>query len=105
MLDAMRRGVANLLAKLLLGLLILAFAVWGIGDYIVRGPQQGALATVGKTKISEEDLKQAYNEEVQSVSRQLGRALTPEQAQLLNIPPRALERLIGTAAIDQHAAA
>lgn len=105
MLDAMRRGVASLFAKLLIGLLILAFAVWGIGDYIVRGPQQGALATVGKTKISEEDLKQAYNEEVQSVSRQLGRALTPEQAQLLNIPPRALERLIGTAAIDQHAAA
>jgi peptidyl-prolyl cis-trans isomerase D len=103
MLDAMRRGVANLLAKVLLGLLILAFAIWGIGDYIVRGPQQGALATVGKVQISEEDLRQAYNEELQAIVRRLGRTLTPEQAQILGVPPRALARLIGTAAINQHA--
>ena len=36
MLAAMRRGVANLLVKVLLGLLIFALALWGIGDYIVR---------------------------------------------------------------------
>src|SRR5690242_4990213 len=33
MLDAMRRGVANILAKILLGLLVIAFAYWGIGNY------------------------------------------------------------------------
>ena len=104
MLDAMRRGVANILAKILLGLLIIAFALWGVGDYITRGPSGGgALATVGKTQISVDEFKEAYNAEVQSIARRLGRALTPEQAQLLGVPPRALARLIGTAAIDQHA--
>jgi peptidyl-prolyl cis-trans isomerase D len=105
MLDAMRRSVANIFTKALLGLLIIAFAVWGIGDYVVRGPSSGgALATVGKTQITLADFQQAYKEEMQSIARKLGRTLTPEQAQLLGVPPRALARLIGTAAIDLHAA-
>ena len=66
MLDAMRRGVANLLAKILLGLLIVAFAVWGIGDYVVRRPAQSALATVGKTQITVDEFRQAYQDEMQA---------------------------------------
>jgi peptidyl-prolyl cis-trans isomerase D len=104
MLDAMRRGVANILAKILLGLLVIAFAVWGIGDYIVRRPaQSGTLATVGKTQITVAEFKQAYQDEVQEIGRKLGGKLTSEQAQQLGIPPRALARLIGLAAIDLHA--
>jgi len=106
MLEAMRRGVANLLVKLLLGLLIIAFAFWGIGDYVVRGPSRsGTLATVGKTEITVDEFRQAYQDETQAIARKLklGRALTPEQAKLLGIPPRALARLIGLAAIDLHA--
>jgi peptidyl-prolyl cis-trans isomerase D len=101
MLDAMRRGVANLLAKLLLGLLIIAFAVWGIGDYLVRGPQQGALATVGNTEISTDEYKQAYAIEMQVVAEKLGRAPSPDQSQL--IPLLTLRRLIDSAAIELYA--
>jgi peptidyl-prolyl cis-trans isomerase D len=101
MLDAMRRGVANLLAKVLLGLLIIAFAVWGIGDYLVRGPQQGALATIGKTQISVDEYKQAYNIDMQLEADKLGRAPTPEQAQL--IPVNTLRRLIESALLELHA--
>jgi peptidyl-prolyl cis-trans isomerase D len=101
MLDAMRRGVANLLVKLLLGLLIIAFAFWGIGDYLVRGPQQGALATIGKTEISQDEYKQAYTIETQVAAEKLGRAPTPDQAQLL--PLLTLWRLIDGAAIELHA--
>ena len=102
MLDAMRRGVANLLAKLLLGLLIIAFAVWGIGDYLVRGPQQGtALATVGNTKISPDEYKQAYAIETQLATEKLGQAPSGDQAQLL--PLLTLRRLIDSAAIELYA--
>jgi peptidyl-prolyl cis-trans isomerase D len=102
MLAAMRRGVANLLVKVLLGLLIFALALWGIGDYIVRGPQRGGmLASVGKTSISLEDYKQAYTIEMQVITAKLGRAPTPEQAQL--IPLFTLRRLIDDAAIELHA--
>jgi peptidyl-prolyl cis-trans isomerase D len=102
MLDQMRRGVTNLFTKFLLALLIIAFAVWGIGD-VVRRSSQGALATVGKTEITTEEFRQAYQDEIQSISRRLGRRLTPEQAKLLGVETRALARLIGFAAVDINA--
>src|SRR5262245_16495199 len=105
MLDAMRRGVANLFVKLLLGLLIMAFALWGHGDYVIRGPSQGgALATVGRTEISRDEFRRYYRDGMQRMAQQFGRpTLTREQAKLLGIPPRALARLIGVTAIDLHA--
>jgi peptidyl-prolyl cis-trans isomerase D len=105
MLDAMRRGVANILAKILLGLLVVAFAYWGIGNYDIfsRGARSNAVATVGKKEISIDDFKRVYQEEMEAASRRLGRAATPEEAQLLGVVPRALLRLTGVAALDLHA--
>jgi peptidyl-prolyl cis-trans isomerase D len=102
MLDAMRRGVANILAKVLLGLLVIAFAYWGIGNYDIlhRGGRSNAVATVGNTQISVDDFHQAYKSEMQSFADSLGHPPTPEQAQMLGVGPRALSRLIGFAALD-----
>ena len=104
MLDQMRRGVSNIFTKFLLALLIVAFAVWGIGDVALRSGQN-ALATVGSTEITTEEFRQAYQDEVQSISRRLGRRLTAEQAKLLGVETRALSRLIGFAAVDINARA
>jgi peptidyl-prolyl cis-trans isomerase D len=101
MLDAMRRGALNWLAKILLGLLIVAFAVWGVAD-VFRGYGRGTLARIGSTEISVEEYRQAYQEELTSISRRMGRRLTNEQAKLLGLEQRALSRLIGAAAIDTH---
>ena len=101
MLDAMRRGAVNWAAKLLLGLLIIAFAVWGVAD-VFRGYGQGTLARIGSTEITSEEYRQAYQDELSSVSRRIGRRLTTEQAKMLGIEQRALSRLIGAAAIDNH---
>jgi peptidyl-prolyl cis-trans isomerase D len=105
MLDAMRRHVANILVKILLGLLVIAFAFWGIGDYNIfqGGGRSSAVATVGKTEISIDDFKRVYQEEMEQISRRLGRAATPEEAQLLGVVPRALLRLTGVTALDLHA--
>ncbi|MBX9588697.1 MAG: SurA N-terminal domain-containing protein [Hyphomonadaceae bacterium] len=102
MLDSMRRGVTNIFTKFLLALLIVAFAVWGIGD-VVRRSTQGALAKVGSTEITTDEYRQAYQDELQSVSRRLGHRITPAQAKLLGLETRTLARLIGFAAIDIHA--
>jgi peptidyl-prolyl cis-trans isomerase D len=102
MLDQMRRGVTNIFTKFLLALLIVAFAVWGIGD-VVRRSGQTAVAKVGPTEITNEEFRQAYQDEIQSISRRLGRRLTPEQAKILGVETRALARLIGFAAVDINA--
>ena len=103
MLDAMRRGAVNWLSKILLALLIVAFAVWGVAD-VFRGYGRGTLARIGSTEISVDEYRQAYQDELASIQRRMGgRRLTTEQAKLLGIEQRTLSRLIGTAAIDTHA--
>ncbi|MEQ1647496.1 MAG: SurA N-terminal domain-containing protein [Hyphomicrobiaceae bacterium] len=104
MLDALRRGAGNWLAKILLTLLIFAFAIWGVAD-VFRGYGQGSLATVGKTEITAEEFQQAYQNELDGISRQAGRRLTPEQARMFGLEQRVLSRLTGTAALDQQARA
>ena len=103
MLDAMRRGALNWLSKILLALLVVAFAVWGVAD-VFRGYGRGTLARIGNTEISVDEYRQAYQEELASIQRRMGgRRLTSEQAKLLGIEQRTLSRLVGAAAIDTHA--
>lgn len=102
MLDQLRRGALSWFAKGLLALLIVAFAVWGIGDSI-RGGSSTTLATIGSAQISRDEFRQAYQEEMNSYTRRLGRRLTPEQARMLGVEQRALSRLVGSAAIEAHA--
>ncbi|HEY7086088.1 MAG TPA: SurA N-terminal domain-containing protein [Hyphomicrobiaceae bacterium] len=103
MLDAMRRGAVNWVAKSLLLLLIVAFAFWGIPN-VFRNAHRDTLARIGGTTISADEFRQAYQDEMTSITRRLGgRRLTPEQAKMLGVEQRTLQRLIGMAAIDAHA--
>jgi len=65
MLTSIRNKSSSLVVKILFGLLIVAFALWGIGD-IFRGDQaQKPVATIGNIKYSQgefrRDLKQAMD--------------------------------------------
>lgn len=102
MLDTLRRGAGNWLAKGLLGLLVIAFAIWGVAD-VFRGYGQGSLATVGKTEIGLEQFQNAYQNEMNQISAQIGRRLTPDQARMFQVENRVLSRLVGTAALDTQA--
>lgn len=102
MLDTLRRGAGNWFAKGMLALLIVAFAVWGIGDSI-RSSGSNTLATIGSTVITPDEFRQAYQDEMAAISQRLGRRLTTEQARMFGLEQRTLSRLIGSAAIANHA--
>jgi peptidyl-prolyl cis-trans isomerase D len=102
MLDALRRGAASWAAKILLFVLVISFAIWGVAD-VFRGYGQGALARIGAVEISTEDFQRTYQLELDGLARQLGRRLTPEQARTFGVDGRVLQQLIGAAAIEEHA--
>ena len=56
------------------------FGIWGIAD-IFQGFGQSSLATVGSTEISTEQFRQIYNDRLQQIGRQFGRALTTRSGQ------------------------
>ena len=103
MLNSMRKGVKSWPVKILLGVMILSFGVWGVGD-IFRGGSRAVLATIGGTKITQSALNNAYRREVQNLSAQLGRAIDPETASQLGLGQRAFQSLLSRTLLAEVAA-
>lgn len=102
MLDALRRGSTGWVAKILLSLLILSFAVWGIAD-VITGFGRGALATVGETEITATEFNRVYRNELESLSIQNERRITAEEARREGVDRLVLSKMIGQAALREHA--
>ena len=73
MLQALRSTVGSWVVKILFALLILSFAVWGIGD-IFRGRTDTTVAEVGDVKISTQELDNAFRQELNRLRQMLGAA-------------------------------
>ena len=108
MLEALRNASKNWLGKivltLLFGLLILSFAVWGIGD-IFRGFGSGTVAKAGSVEIPTEEYRAEYQTMLQNLQRQLGRVITNDQARKEGLDRLVLNRMISEGLIDQKARA
>jgi peptidyl-prolyl cis-trans isomerase D len=88
--------------SVVMGVLILSFAVWGIAD-IFKGFGQSTLAKIGSTEISTEQFRQLYTEKLQQLGRQFGRPLTMDQARAFGLDRQVLQQTIAEAALDEEA--
>jgi peptidyl-prolyl cis-trans isomerase D len=106
MMQGIRKAGQSLFGRLvifvLFGFLILSFAIWGIGD-IFRGYGRNDVARVGKVEIGIEQVRNAYQTELQNLQRQQRRAITPEMARAIGLDRQVLSRLITEAVLDQTA--
>lgn len=102
MLNTMRKHATGWVAQILLGLLVLSFAVWGIAD-VFTGVGNHSVARVGNTDISSVNFDRAYRRELQAMSQRVGQQITPDQARMLGIPNQVLGRLVTEAALDDQA--
>lgn len=102
MLDSMRKHASGPVAKILIGILIISFGVWGVAGAL-SGIGTNTVAEVGNTEISVVDFDRAYRRELQNLSQQVGTQITPDQAKAFGLPNRVLARLITEAALDDQA--
>jgi peptidyl-prolyl cis-trans isomerase D len=84
-----------------MGLLVVSFAVWGIGD-IFRGASISSVAKVGNVEISIEQFRQAFNERLTQLSRQVRRPVTSEQARVSGLDQQLLGQLLAEATLDER---
>lgn len=101
MMDAMRKGAKTWVAKVLLGLLAISFAMWGIADMFTGGTR-GALATVGNQQVTAAEYTNAWNRYTQEYTRQTGKSLSLEEARQMGIDRAILNELIRMAAVDDE---
>jgi peptidyl-prolyl cis-trans isomerase D len=90
------------LMAVVMGFLVISFAIWGIGD-IFRGFGRNAVATIGGTEISIEQFRQFYNERLQRLGRQIGRPITPDEARSRGLDRQLLGQLIAETTLDEQA--
>ncbi len=98
-LQTLRKGASGLIAKAFLIILTISFVVWGIAD-VFRGYGASAVATVGGTEIPVAAFRQQYLDQIQRISRNTGRAITPEQARAFGLDRQVLNQMIAEAALD-----
>ena len=96
------RGVfAKVFVFGLFGLLILSFAVWGIGDVIRGGTSDPIVASVGDREISETEYRQAFNRAYSNLQQRFGGAFDGEMARSIGIPTQVLQQLVDRAVYDE----
>lgn len=103
MLTQMRKPVAKVITVALFGLLILSFAVWGIGDIFRSGGTVVAVAEVGGTEINQVEFSRDLSREMSRLRQQFGGQFDIQQAQAFGIVDQVLDQLITRSAFDQQA--
>ena len=106
MLNGIRKvtqhGVGRVVMTFLLGLLIVAFAAWGIGD-MFRGFTSDKVAQVGSTAITGREFQNEFQTLVYRYQRMYKIPLTNAQARAQGLDMQVLARLIDEAALNQRA--
>lgn len=95
MLQAIRSRASSFVVKILFGVLVISFGVWGIGDIFRNRGTDTTVATVGDRKIDVQTLNRAVQQDAERWRQALrGATLDNEQLKQLGIVDTALQRLI-----------
>lgn len=102
MLTTLRNKTAGIVMKVILGLIVVSFAVWGVED-VFRGGATNTLATVGDTDIEVQAFRDRYTRELQNAGNRFGRTLTPVEGRELGLDRRVLGDLMAEATLQEQA--
>jgi peptidyl-prolyl cis-trans isomerase D len=101
MLQAIRSKAGSLVVKILFGLLIVSFGVWGIGDiFRERSAAETTVASVGDMKIQADELQLAVRREMDRMNRMMGGNFSTEQAKQIGLIDTVLDRIVAADLLD-----
>lgn len=93
MAESIGGKIRNTLVGVLIGMLVLAFAVWGVNDMFTPGANN-AVATVGDTEISTQEFDALFSRELERINTERPEALTNQQAFDQGLQNQVLQRMI-----------
>ncbi|BBK42892.1 hypothetical protein STVA_29120 [Allostella vacuolata] len=94
MLQAIRSRATSWVVKLLFGLLILSFGVWGIGDIFRQPGAEATVITVGAQKVTGVEVVEQVRRDVDQLRPMFGGTLDMAQARQLGIVDRSIEQIV-----------
>ncbi len=103
MLDAMRRRATSWVVKGFLVLLIVSFAIWGIGDIFRGRAAPEAIARVGGEPIAPEEVVRDAERTFRRLREQFGDQVERSPAVMENLLRQAMAQAIARRLVDLHA--
>jgi peptidyl-prolyl cis-trans isomerase D len=106
MLRGIHKATSTWVGKAVMGVimggLIISFAIWGIGD-IFRGFGVNSVAKIGGTEISIEQFRSYYTEKLQQLGQRMRRPISNDQARALGLDRQLLGQLVAETTLDEQA--
>ena len=106
MLRGIHKASSTWLGKAVMGVimggLIISFAIWGIGD-IFRGFGVNSVAKIGGTEISIEQFRAYYTDKLQQLGQRMRRPISNDQARALGLDRQLLGQLVAETTLDEQA--
>jgi len=99
MLQVLRNSVASIFAKILFGLLVLSFAIWGMGDIFSGGFFGNTVAKVGDVKIGANEVGLEFQREINNLRRR-GMDIDTERARQIGLLDRVVDTMVSRAGFD-----
>ncbi|MGO8864977.1 MAG: peptidyl-prolyl cis-trans isomerase [Alphaproteobacteria bacterium] len=92
--------VARIIVSVMFGMLIISFAIWGIGPIFNRGIRAQYVAEVGSQRIMPQEFQDQYRRELRRLQTMLQTEVTAERARELGLPQRVLREMISRVLFD-----
>ena len=93
MAESIGGKIRNVMVAILIGLLVVAFAVWGVNDVFTQRAGNSVL-TVGDAKVTSQEFEDAFERELQTINRDQGSSITNQQAYARGMHNQVLQRLL-----------
>jgi peptidyl-prolyl cis-trans isomerase D len=100
MLQLIRSKATSFVVKILFGLLIVTFGIWGIGDIFRSAGPDTTVAKVGGRAITAAELTQQVQTQIDRMRSALGTSIDAQQAKELGVVDQALQGLISSDLVE-----
>jgi peptidyl-prolyl cis-trans isomerase D len=94
MLRQIRERTGSVVVKIILGLLIISFAAWGVGDMVQFRAEDQPVAEVAGTELTRRDVENEVRREMARLNPRFAGQLTPETARMLGLPQSVLGQMV-----------
>lgn len=99
MAESIGGKIRNALVGILIGMLVLAFAVWGVNDVFSPGAQN-AVATVGDKEITITEFDAIFSRELERINQDRAEALTNQQAYSQGLHNQVMQNMVTNTVIE-----
>src|SRR5579885_303408 len=100
-IQALRDNIPKWITGVILALLVVPFALWGINSYFTAS-SDNSVATVNGDPISPADFQRAYQNQYAQLQSYYGQAFRPEMIDEKQMRQQVLDRLIDETLLNQQ---